>query len=69
MAAYRLNYIRKTLEAAEDAGLIRSWYAYSPDGRRRWVIEWARGISDRTYWTAEAGAVCDALTVAMTKPS
>lgn len=59
----RPNYIRSALDRAERQGIVRSWYCYAPDGRRRWVVEWASPLSTRVYSTSEADSVADALTV------
>lgn len=57
----RPNYIRSALDAAECRGIVRSWYCSAPDGRRRWVVEWAGPLSTRVYSTSEAESVADAL--------
>lgn len=60
----RPNYIRSALDRAECQGLVRSWYCYAPEGRRRWVVEWSAPLSTRVYSTPEAESVADALTCA-----
>lgn len=61
---HALTFTRKALDRAESEGIIRSWYVYAPDGRRRWIIEWAGPLADRAYTSREAWAVAEALTCA-----
>lgn len=64
MIPARPAYVRAALDRAMADGLVHGWYCYSPDGRRRWVVEWCAPLSTRVYSTREAESVADALTVA-----
>jgi hypothetical protein len=50
----RNESIRQSLDAMEETGQVRSWYAYAPGDRRgrRWVVECA-GIGTQVFSTAE----------------
>lgn len=56
----RNELIRRRLEAAERAGIVRSWYCYAPgDGWRRWVVDDQTGT--HVLRTIEAEAYCAGL--------
>jgi hypothetical protein len=61
---HALAFTRTALNRAEREGIVRSWYCYSPDGARRWIVEWVAPLGERSYSSREAWAVAEALTCA-----
>ena len=51
----RNDRIATDLDSAQADGALRSWYCYSPEGERRWVLELA-GFGTRSYSTREVEA-------------